>query len=57
MSHSYNNRTQERYRITLEISVEDEFNPQQINWHKLLQLEGNESVESYIEPLNIPVRY
>ena len=57
MSHSYNNRTQERYRITLEISVEDEFNPQQIDWHKLLQLEGNESVESYIEPLNIPVRY
>ncbi len=57
MSHSYNNRSQERYRITLEISVEDEFNPQQIDWHKLLQLEGNESVESYIEPLNIPVRY
>jgi len=52
MTVSYYNRTQQRYRITLDITVEDEFNPRQIDWRKVLQLEPNESVESVTEDLS-----
>ena len=49
------NRTQSRYRITLELEVESDFNPRDINWDKVFDLGGNESVESYIEELTLPV--
>ena len=49
------NRTQTRYRITLDLSVEDDFNPRDINWDKVFDLGGNESVESYIEELDLPL--
>ena len=52
---SYYNRTQSKYRITLELDVESDFNPRDINWAKVFDLGGNESVESYIEELTIPV--
>ena len=48
------NRTQSKYRITLELDVESDFNPRDINWDKVFDLSGNESVESYIEELDIP---
>ena len=51
------NRTQQRYRITLDLSVEDDFNPRDINWDKVFDLGGNESVESYIEELDLPVNW
>ena len=37
-----------KYRITLELDVLDDFNPRDINWHKVFQLQDNESVESVI---------
>ena len=46
-----------KYRITLELDVLDDFNPKQINWGKVLQLEDNESVESYIEDMSNPVSW
>ena len=49
------NRTQSRYRITLELDVESDFNPRDINWDKVFDLGGNESVESYIEELDLPL--
>ena len=51
------NRTQNKYRITLDLSVEDDFNPRDINWAKVFDLGGNESVESYIEELDLPVSW
>ena len=57
MTVSYYNRTQTRYRITLDITVEDDFNPQQIDWRKVLDLQGNESVESVTEDLSNPVSW
>ncbi len=51
MAVSYYNRTQNKYRITLELTVEDDFNPQQIDWRKVLDLHSNEEVESYTEDL------
>ena len=43
-----------KYRITLELDVLDDFNPQHINWDKVLKLEDNETVESYIEDMSNP---
>ena len=51
------NRINDKYRITLEVCVEDEFNAEQIDWAKVLQLEDNEYVQSYTEVLSIPDRY
>ena len=51
MAVSYYNRTDNKYRITLELTVEDDFNPQQIDWRKVLDLHSNEEVESYTEDL------
>tara|TARA_B100001109_G_scaffold103728_1_gene84597 strand:+ start:352 stop:525 length:174 start_codon:yes stop_codon:yes gene_type:complete len=43
-----------KYRITLEIDALSDFNPHQIDFRKVLQLEDNESVESIIEDLENP---
>ena len=54
---TYSNRIRTKYRITLDIAVEDDYNPHQIDWHKVLQLEDNESVQSYTEDLSNPVSW
>ena len=50
---SYYNPTLNKYRITLELDVLDDFNPHQINWDKVLDIGENESVVSYTEELDI----
>ena len=57
MTVSYYNRTQTRYRITLDITVQDDFNPHQIDWRKVLQLEPDEHVESVTEDMSNPVSW
>ena len=51
------NSTQSKYRITLELDVESDFNPRDINWDKVFDLGGNESVEAYVEELDLPVSW
>ena len=46
-----------KYRITLELDVLDDFNPRQINWRKLLQIEENEDLDCYIEEIDCPLNY
>ena len=57
MTVTNNNWTKTKYRITLELEVFDDFNPRQIAWDKVLDIGGNERVESYIEDLSNPVRW
>ena len=57
MTVSYYNATKQRYRITLDITVLDDFNPQQIDWRKVLDLQDNEHVESVTEDLSNPVSW
>ena len=52
MAVTYYNQPKNRYRITLEIDVEDDFNQRQIDWHKVLDMHDNENVESYTEDLS-----
>ena len=49
--------TKSKYRITLELDVLDDFNPRQIDWMKVLQIEENESVDCYIEDVDLPLSY
>ena len=51
------NRIDSKYRITLEVDVESDYNPRDIDWAKVLQLEENEHVQSYIEDLSNPVSW
>ena len=50
---TYTNRNRSKCRITLELDVHDDFNPRQIDWEKMFNLEEDESVECYIEDLNL----
>ncbi|MGA1048827.1 MAG: hypothetical protein ACO3UU_12535 [Minisyncoccia bacterium] len=52
MFNSYLLAQKNKYRITLEVNAMSDFNPHQIDWNKLFELEDNESVESYVEDLN-----
>jgi len=42
-----------KYRITLELDVLQDFNPRDIDWEKLFQLGGDEHVKAYIEDLSL----
>lgn len=53
MATSSLNQQKNKYRITLELNVNEDFNPHQINWNKLFELESNEHIKSYVEDLNV----
>lgn len=46
-----------KYRVTLEIDVMDDFNPHNIDWEKVLDVQGNESITAYVEDLSTPDRW
>ena len=50
VSNYYGQKT--KYRITLELDVQDDFNPRQIDWKKVLEIQENECCQIYIEDLN-----
>ena len=51
---SYNFGQKAKYRITLELDVMDDFNPHQIDWEKVLDVQGSEKVSAYVEDLSTP---
>ena len=57
MSVLYSQGVKSKYRITLELETLSDFNPHQIDWRKVLQLEPNETVESYTEDIELPDSY
>ena len=58
MSVAISQAQKQRYRITLDIEVLEDFNPHNIDWENLFELEGNEQViDSYVEDLSVPVRW
>ena len=58
MSVIYSQAQKQRYRITLELETLEDFDPHQINWEDLFELEGNEQIiDSYVEDLSNPVRW
>ena len=58
MSVAISQAQKQRYRITLDIEVLEDFNPHNIDLENLFELEGNEQViDSYVEDLSNPVRW
>jgi len=58
MSVAYQQAQKQRYRITLELETLEDFDPHQIHWAELFELEGSERViDSYVEDLSTPVRW
>ena len=53
----YSQATKSKYRITLEVSALSDFNPHQIDWRKVLDMQDNETVESIIEDMSNPVSW
>ena len=54
---SYANATKSKYRVTLDLEVQEDFNPHNIYWEKVLDVQRNEKVSSYVEDLNCPDRW
>ena len=40
-----------KFRVTLEFDVFDDFDPYNINWYKLFDIEGQESLSVHVEDL------
>ena len=56
MSVAISQAQKQRYRITLDLEVMEDFDPHQIAWEQLFELEGSERViDSYVEDLSVPV--
>ena len=53
MSVIYTQAQRKRVRVTLTLDVLNDFEARQIDWRKVLQLEPDETVESYIEDSEI----
>ena len=49
MTVSYFQDQKKQVRVTLTLSVQDDFNARQIDWRKLFELEENEDCQAYIE--------
>jgi len=47
----------QRVRITLELEVLEDFDAHQVDWEKVLDIQGNESVSAYVEDLSTPDRW
>ena len=57
MSVLYNQGVKSKYRITLELETLSDFNPHDISWEKVFQLQDNERCESVIEDMSNPVSW
>ena len=58
MSVAISQAQRNRYRITLDLEVMEDFDPHQIDWEQLFELEGSERlIDSYVEDLSNPVRW
>ena len=57
MSVLYSQASNSKYRITLELETLSDFNPRDISWEKVFQLQDNECCKSVIEDMSNPVSW
>ena len=55
MSVLYSQAHKSKYRITLELETLSDFNPHDISWEKVFELQDNECCQSIIEDMSNPV--
>ena len=47
--------TKKKYSVTLDFDVYEDFNPYEIEWKKLFQIEGQEQLDVNIKNLDIDI--
>ena len=57
MSVAISQAQKQRYRITLNIEALGDFDPNNINWERLFELEGSERCDAYVESLSTPDKW
>ena len=57
MSVLYSQASKSKYRITLELETLSDFNPYDISWDKVFDLQDNECCQSVIEDMSNPVSW
>ena len=55
---SYAKASKSKYRVTLDLEVQEDFNPHNIDWQKVLDVQGNERISSYcVSSIQLHVLY
>ena len=54
---SYAKASKSKYRVPLDLEVQEDFNPHNIDWERVLDFQRNERVNSYVEDLSTPDRW
>jgi len=57
MSVAFHQAQKQKYRVTLEFEVLDDFDPHNLDWEKVFHLEPAEKVSAYVEDLSTPDRW
>jgi predicted component of type VI protein secretion system len=57
MSVAFHQAQKQKYRVTLEFEVLDDFDPHNLDWEKVFKLEPAEKVIAYVEDLSAPDRW
>jgi hypothetical protein len=47
----------QKVRITLELEVFEDFNAHNVDWERVLDIQGNENITAYVEDLSTPDRW
>lgn len=47
----------QKVRVTLELDVFEDFDAHQVDWERVLDIQGSESVHAYVETLSLPDRW
>ena len=57
MSVAYHQVLKQKYRVTIELEVLNDFDPHNLDWEKIFDLEPAEKVSAYVEDLSTPDRW
>jgi hypothetical protein len=57
MSVAYHQVQKQKYRVTIELEVLNDFDPHNLDWEKIFDLEPAEKVSAYVEDLSTPDRW
>ena len=57
MSVAFHQAQKQKYRVTIELEVLSDFDPHNLDWEKIFDLEPAEKVSAYVEDLSRPDRW
>ena len=57
MSVAFHQAQKQKYRVTIELEVLSDFDPHNLDWEKIFDLEPAENVSAYVEDLSVPDRW